>query len=237
MTGREIRGLLYAMLTVRRRAHPFRWTVGIAALGIANLFFCAYVEQFADATTGPSALLLLLAAESCFFLTAIGGVFFGDLEGILRKTTLLPVPTNIRYQFALMGVIRNPVILVLWGTAVFAVVVLGSFTGADIGVRALLVFLLGALILISFCTLLFAYMRTRSSAAPVLALTALVLLGMILGTAATSTQHLLAAVLPLQWTSEGIAAAQGGDYVRSAFFAVLLSIPSAGCLYWGSRYA
>jgi len=227
------RALLLSVLALRRRDHPARWAVGTAALGVTNLFFCAYAERFIDDPADTSALLLLLAVESCFFLITVAAVFLGEMEAILRKTSLLPVPVRSRYTFALIGLTRHPAVLVLWGSAVFALAAVGPATWFALPARVLLVLLLGALILTCFCTALFLATRNRSGASRVIAVTMLLLLGAAFWSATTSAEPLLAAVLPLRWTVDGIIAAQSGDIVRCIVSALLLALPTAGCLLWG----
>jgi len=233
--GRTERALLLSALTLRRRSHPATWGVGIAALGVANLFFCAYFERFMDAESGQAPLLLLFAVESCFFLATIAGVFVGELEGILQKTTTLPVAGRTRYEFILLAHMRHPAILVVWGTAMLAASAVGPATFAAILSRAVLTFLLGLLILVCFSTGLYARARSRRTSAPIVAAVALLLLGIGFISAAASTSHFLAVVVPLQWTVSGIFAAQTGEPLRAGLFAFYLLLPSVACIIWGRR--
>ncbi len=230
------RALLLSLLRLRRRNHPATWSVGIGVLGVANLLFCAYFERFINTHTDESGLLVLLAVESCFLLTVIGAVFAGELEGILRKTTTLPVTQHMHYQFALLALVRHPAILVLWGTAVFAVAAVGPATVTAMLFRAELALLLGTLLLTCFCTLLYARARGGSTSAPVIAVAALTLLAIVFASATVPAEHLLSAFLPLQWTVDGIIAADAGDVYRSGLFTLYLVIPSATCFLWGRRY-
>ncbi|HSQ75727.1 MAG TPA: hypothetical protein VLT13_09240, partial [Bacteroidota bacterium] len=84
VTGREARSLLLSALKLRRRDHPIRWSVGTGVLGVANLFFCAYMERFTGDARDTTALLPFLAVESGIFLTAIAAVYLGELDVLLR---------------------------------------------------------------------------------------------------------------------------------------------------------
>ncbi len=237
VTGREARGLLLSALKLRRRDHPVRWSVGTAVLGVANLFFCAYMERFIGDTGDSTELLSFLAVESGVFLSAIAAVFLGEMDLLLRKTALLPYPGRVRFQFALTGMLRHPAILVLWGTACFALAVIGPIEWIPLLASTFFCLLLGALLLICFCTVLTVPTLVHSGGAPVIAFAALLILGMVFWSAASSAGHLLAAVLPLQWTVDGIAAARAGHSGKAALNVLLLVLPSAACLFWGTRHA
>jgi hypothetical protein len=234
--GLTERSLLLSALALRRRSHPATWGVGIAALGVANLLFCAYFERYIDAQSGQAPLLLLFAVESCFFLATIAGVFVGEIEGILHKTSTLPVAGRTRYAFVLLAHVRHPAVLVVWGTAVFAASAVGPATFAAICARTVLTLLLGLLILVCFSTALFARARSRATSAPIVAVAALFLLGIGFISAVASTTHFLGVLVPLQWTVDGIFAAQTGEPVRAVLFAFYLLLPSLACIVWGRRH-
>lgn len=233
--GRTARSHLLSALALRRRSHPATWGVGVAALGVANLLLCAYFERFMDSQSGQAPLLLLFAVESCFFLATIAGVFVGELEGILHKTVTLPVAGRTRYEFVLLAQIRHPAILVVWGTAVLAAPAVGPATVAAILSRIVLTLLLGLLILVCFSTALYARARSRATSAPIVAVVALLLLGIGFLSAVASTSHFLAVIVPLQWTVSGIFAAQTGEPLRAGIFAFYLLLPSVACIVWGRR--
>jgi len=237
VSGRDARGLLLSALKLRRRDHPIRWSVGTAVLGVANLFFCAYMERFTGDARGTTTLLPFLAVESGILLTAIAAVYLGEMEVLLRKTALLPYPGRIRFQFTLTALLRHPAILVLWGTAVFALAVIGPTGWIPIIASTVFSILLGTLLLTCFCTVLTVPALFRSSGTPIIAITGLFILGMVFWSATSSAEHLLAAVLPIRWTADGIGAAQAGQFGRAAFMACLLVLPSAACVHWGSRHA
>lgn len=237
VTGREARGLLLSALKLRRRDHPVRWSVGAAVLGVANLFFCAYMERFIDGTGDATGLLSFLAVESGVLLSAIAAVFLGEMDLLLRKTALLPYPGWVRFQFALTGMLRHPAILVLWATACFALAVIGPVEWIPLLAGTFFCILLGALLLTCFCTVLTVPTLVHSGGAPVIALAALFILGMVFWSATTSAEHLLAAVLPLRWTVDGIAAARAGHSGEAALNGLLLILPTAACLFWGTRHA
>ena len=45
-------------------------------------------------------------------------VFLGEIQAVLRRTTVFAYPARVRFHFVLGGALRHPAILVLWGTAV-----------------------------------------------------------------------------------------------------------------------
>jgi len=230
------RSLLLSALALRRKSHPATWSLGIAALGVANLLFCAYFERYIDAQSGEAPLLLLFAVESCFFLATIAGVFVGEIEGILHKTSTLPVAGRTRYEFVLLAHVRHPAVLVVWGTAVFAASAVGPVTMGAILARTVLTLLLGLLILVCFSTSLYARARSRATSAPIVAVAALLLLGIGFISAVASTTHFLGVIVPLQWTVDGIFAAQTGEPVHAVLFASYLLLPSLACIVWGRRH-
>ena len=75
----------------RQLRHTARWTVGIAVIGVLNLFVCAYLERFLSKDRARNGFIILLAAESFFLLLTGAAVVDGELGSIARRTRVLPL--------------------------------------------------------------------------------------------------------------------------------------------------
>lgn len=233
-------GTIRLLLTASRQRqarHTARWTIGIAALGLANLLMCAWLERFVTDWPDGEGLLLLAAVEAAFLLFAASAVFAGELEAILQQSLLLPVHRGDRHLFLLLAVIRHPAIVVVLLTALLAAALIGPAGAVSAFTRVGFMSLLSAAMLTSITAVFTLRARGGAGGRFTLALTAGAGVVVVIAAAVVSPGPVLLAIPPLRWALEGTLAADQGAMGRAGLRALLLAAWSALAIAAGRRHA
>ena len=221
----------------RQIRHSASWTVGIAVLGLLNLIACAYLEQFIGARNAPDGFMLFLAVESGFLLLTGAAVVNTELEIIARKTRVLPVTAAQRYNFVILSLARHKAMQMIAGTGLFAVGILGPTSPLVIAGRVGMTALLMLLIFALMSTLTILRVRPGASGGSIMAITGLVLAGLVVFAAVMSPGPILQVLYPLRWTMQGVLAIQHGMVLPALRYAAGLLLLAGACVFLGRRYA
>jgi hypothetical protein len=232
-------GLRLLLEAGRRRQlrHTGQWAVGIAVIGVLNLFICAYLERFLGAGLAGDGFLILLAAESFFLLLTGAAVVAGELESIARSARVLPLTARSRFDFIFLSLIRHRAVLMVAGTALFAVGAIGPPAPASVTGRVLLVALLELMLLAGLATITVLRTRPGASARSALALLGLATAGIIIAAVVSAPGPVLRTVLPLRWVLDGAVAIQSGHPFTASKPVLWLFLSTVICIVIGRRYA
>lgn len=224
--------------TDRRQArHSGWWTIGIAVLGILNLFACAYLERFVEGDHALDGFMMFLATESFFLLLTGAAVVNSGLESIARRTRILPLTPATRYDFVFLALVRHRAMLMITGTAVFAGAILGPATAPAIAGRIVMMSLLIFLLFALMSTLTILRIRPGAAARSIIAFAGLTAAGSLLFAAVASPGPLLNILFPLRWTALGAAEVHRGDILPALPYAVYLVAAAGACAWAGRRNA
>lgn len=221
----------------RRLRHTARWTVGIGVIGVLNLFVCAYLERFLVAGSAQNGFLILLAAESFFLLLTGAAVVAGELGSIAHSARVLPLTARTRFDFIFLALLRHRAVLMIAGTALFAVGVIGPPAPASVAGRVILVALLELMLLAALAAITVLRTRPGASARSALALLGLAAAGIIVAAIVSSPGPVLRTILPLRWVLEGAMAIQSGHPVAASGPVLFLVVSTIACVFLGRRYA
>jgi hypothetical protein len=229
--------LLLEAVDERQRRHTSSWTVGIAVLGLVNLFVCAYLERFIGADSISDGFMLFLAAEAFFVLLTATAVISNELDSIAQRIRLLPLTPALRYDLVFVSLLRHRAMCVISGTALFAVALLGSTQPAHVAARIAMTTLL-LLLLYAVMSTLTIFRGHRSNARRSFgAVIGLVAVFFLVVTAVASPGPVLQIVVPLRWTMAGIVAAQESNMAASLANAAYLLVITGVFAWVGRRYA
>ena len=183
---------------------------------IANLFFCAYMEQYLKTDPGGHYLSLFLVIEFSVMGFISVGAIMGRLGEMILKTSIFPIPASSYLIFLVASLMRRPVILALLLSTLFFLMI--PFHSSVV-MASLCVFLAGSafldieLIIVVICLVL-----TRSSQPlagfAILGLYAVV--AVVLGAMVFHLDTLLDALPIISWSVKGIIAAQHGLIIPGA---------------------
>lgn len=221
----------------RQQRHSAWWTVGVAVLGLLNLFACAYLERFVESDGSGEGSMLFLATESFFLLLTGAAVVNSGLETIARRTRILPLDAASRYDHVFLALLRHRAMLMIAGTAVFAGAILGPATVPAIAGRIVMTSLLILLLFTLMSTLTILRIRPGAAARAIIASTALAAAGFLVIAAVVSPGPVLNIIIPLRWTALGIAEIHHGSILPALPYAVYLVIAAGACAWTGRRYA
>lgn len=187
--------------TARRiKAGPF-------VLGFSNLLFCGYWDQYLRSDPTPAALTNLFCLESSLVVILVIGYYIQHFKEIVVKTAVFPNPPASRLAFVLGGIIRRPMILVVWGTTSLFLIVFYRHTPfvMTAALAGFTVVLLEFLLIV--CVLLLAVRRWRGI--PVLAPVAVLGCVILLASAAVFHKTGLMAMVPVvSWAADVVASIQ-----------------------------
>ncbi len=221
----------------RQTRHSAWWTIGVAALGLLNLFACAYLERFIGSDRSGEGFILFLATESFFALLTGAAVANSGLETLARRTRVLPLAAATRFDFVLLALVRHRALLMLTGTAVFAGALLGPATVPGVGGRVVMMTLLMLLLMVLMSTLLILRIRPGAAGRSILASAGLAAAAFLIATAVMSPGPVLRILLPLRWVASGVAEVEQGNIIPALSNAMYLAIAAAACAWIGRRYA
>lgn len=219
----------------RQLRHSAWWSIGIAVLGLLNLFACAYLERFVEGDQTGEGFMVFLAAESFFLLLTGGAVVNSGLETIASRTRILPITAASRYDFIILALLRHRAMLMIAGTAVFAAAILGPSTVVAITGRIVMVSLLMLLLFALMSTLTILRIRPGAAARSLMAFMGLAAAGVFLVAAVASPGPVLHILIPLRWTAHAVAELHRGNILSALPYAVYLTA-SAGACAWAGRH-
>jgi hypothetical protein len=206
-------------------------------LGIVNLFFCGYSDQYmrSDASGHYLCLFFFLEASVCWALSL--AVLIQQGRDVLGKTKVYPVPAWSRMMFALWVGFSGSLFRTLWMTASLFLVVL-YFNQPVMMIAALLFFTLlmaNAVVVASFFLVL-SVRSSSSGGAPVLAIAfsggAVLLLTLFF-----RIPDVLVYTPGAAWAAAGVIAAAGGHTLASLGNGLLLIGTLAGFTLAGWKAA
>jgi hypothetical protein len=217
---------------VRRSA---RWTVGIAALGVLNLFLCAYLEGFVS--DGAEGFMLFLAIESSFLLLTGAAVVNGDLQTISRSTRVFPMTSSARFYFVFLSLLRHRGTLIIALTMLFAVALLGPRAPISVAGRVVMAVLLELFLFSAMSMLTVLRVRPGGETRSLLALAGLILASLLVLTAVVTPGPILNIIYPLRWTTTGVYMIHHGETLLALRYAGYLMMSAGACVLIGRRYA
>ena len=208
-----------------------------AFVGIANLFFCAYMEQYMKRDPQGHYLSLFLLIEFSAVALVSVGTFIKSMSELISKCTVFPAPPPSYFLFVIAGFVRKPVVVALLaGTILFLVVPLTS--------TPLLALLSAALAFVAFLDIelivaLLCLRLTRSTqpVAGVAILSFYMLIGVVLGSIIFHFNALLDAAPILSWTVNGIVAIRDGAPGSAIAPALALVLTFLAAVFLGKRLA
>jgi len=210
--------------------------VRFAAIGTGNLLLCSYYERFLQDEAWTGALLTLLFLESVLLAVWVVRHFLSAIAPVLYRASLFGTSSSSRFWFALLGTISHPLLLTLWGTTLLAIVVLCASSPGGILLAMFITLALGLnMVAVILAVLLFA--NRSPDAVGLLLLIGSGLIALVaMASLLTWSSGILATMLPLAWSADGLRAVQQGDFWTAAQSLVLLTLfPSASVLF-GRRY-
>lgn len=237
VTGSSPLRLMLEATRTRELRHSARWTVGIATLGIINLFLCAFLESFVNDRNGEDGFMLFLAVESSFLLLAGAAVVNGDLETISRRTWVFPMTSSARFSFVFLSLLRHRATFIIAVTTVFASALLGPRAPVSVGGRVIMTALLELFLFSAMSLLTILRIRPAGETRSLLSLAGLILAGILVLTAVVTPGPILNIIYPLRWTTAGVLMIHQGETLAALPYAGYLMIFTGACVLIGRRYA
>jgi hypothetical protein len=208
--------------------------VGIA---IANFFLCAFYERYLVGPGWSEALVTLLAIESGLLISLAMAIQLQLINPILERTHIHPVTSRSRFSFIAGTLLHHRYLLMLWGSAAFAMTLMVRPTLAGAFPVGLSFLVPGIAFVFVSAAVLVLLRRWHTSGTLALALLAIITCVTSAVTIVFPESHLLDMMMPLRWCMLSCTAALAGEYGRSLLW--LLPFVLIGALAWegGSRYA
>lgn len=200
----------------RIKAHP-------VILGILNLFFCGYVDQFLQHDVDGHYLSLFFFVEAALLILVAITAFVRSGSEIIHKSTVFPSTSTSRLLFVFWGNLRRSASIALWLTTGIFVVVFYSATWL-IAIGALMVFVLMVLA-IEMLTAGLCLWLTKSSH-PIMGfavVSMLVVFGMMISSVIFRQNTLLSSMPILSFAVDAIVAMQRVAIRNYVINAVLLA--------------
>ncbi len=225
------------VVRVREAVPQTRSTVIAAAMGIANIFLCAFFERYVAGPGWREALVTLLALESGLLMIVAMGIHLQTIDPVLKRTRVHPVHPGARFAFVVLTLLRHRYVLVLWGSALFSLTLMVHPTPGSLPFVVLAFLVPGIALVIISATLFVLFERWTASGAVALAALGVVACVTSMVTIMFPGSHLLELLMPLRWCSLSCSAALSGDFFLSA--AQLLPFAALAAIAWvgGAHYA
>jgi hypothetical protein len=235
VTAPHIRLLLQARPGREGRSTGSRG-VRFAVIGAGNILLCSYYERFLQDEAWTGALLTLLFLESVILGVWVVRHFLSAIAPVLHRASLFGTSSSSRFWFAFIGTASHPLSLTLWGTTMLAVAVLcASSPGAVL--LALCITLALELNVVAVILVVLLPVNRSPDAVGLLLLTGGGLLVVAaLASLLTWSSGILATILPLAWSAEGLSAVQQGDFRTAAQSLALLTIFPTASVLLGRRW-
>ncbi len=237
MNAPSVLALLTRAAAERQARHGASWSIGIAALGIANLFACAYLERYIGTGSDADGFMLLFAVESFFLLLTGAAVINRELAVIAARTRVMPLTSSQRYDFVFLSLLRHRAMVMISATALFAVAVLGHGTAATIAGRCVLTGLLITLLAALMSTIMVLHVRPGATTRSIIAVIGIAVFALLTITAVIAPGPVLNVIYPLRWTTHGVVAVSHGSILPALPEATYLALTAAACIIVGRRHA
>lgn len=237
MNAPSVLSLLTTAARERQARHGASWSIGIVALGVANLFACAYLERYIGTGNDAEGFMLLFAVESFFLLLTGAAVINRELAVIAERTRVMPLTSGQRYDFVLLSLFRHRAMVMISATALFAVAVLGHGTPTTVAGRCVLTALLIALIASLMSTIMVLHARPGATARSIIAVTGIAIFVLLTITAVIAPGPVLNVIYPLRWTTNGTVALSHGSLLPALPEAAYLALTATACIIVGRRHA
>jgi len=235
VTAPHIRLLLQARPGGEGRSTGSRG-VRFAAIGAGNILLCSYYERFLQDEAWAGALLTLLFLESVFLAVWVVRHFLSAIAPVLYRASLFGTSSSSRFWFAIIGTGSHPLFLTFWGTTMLAIVVLCASSPGGVLLAMCITLALGLNVVAVFLTVLLFVNRSPDAIGLLLLAGGGLLVVAALASLLTWSSGILATMLPLAWSADGLSAVQRGDLWSAAQSLALLTLfPAAGVLL-GRRF-
>lgn len=210
--------------------------VRFAVIGAGNILLCSYYERFLQDEAWTGALLTLLFLESILLAVWVVRHFLSGIAPVLHRASLFGTRSSSRFWFAFLGTASHPLLLTLWGTTVLSIALLCASSPEGILLAMCITLALGLNVVAVVLTVLLLTNRSPDAVGLLLLTGGGLLVVAALASLVTWSSGIIATVLPLEWSAEGLRAVQQGDFWRAAQSLALLTLfPAAGVLL-GRRY-
>ncbi len=235
VTAPHVRLLLQARPGPEGRSTGSRG-VRFAAIGAGNLLLCSYYERFLQDEAWAGALLTLLFIESVFLAAWVVRHFLSAIAPVLYRASLFGTRSSSRFWFAFLGTTSHPLLLTLWGTTVLAIAVFCASSPGGVLIAMCITLALGLNVVTVILTVLLLANRSPDTVGLLLLSGGGLLVVAALASLLTWSNGIIATILPLSWSAEGLGAVQQDDFCRAAqSLALLIPFPAAAVLL-GRRY-
>jgi hypothetical protein len=235
VTAPHIRLLLQARPGGEGRSTGSRG-VRFAAIGAGNILLCSYYERFLQDEAWAGALLTLLFLESVFLAVWVVRHFLSAIAPVLYRASLFGTSSSSRFWFAIIGTGSHPLFLTLWGTTMLAIAVLCASSPGGAVLAMCITLSLGLNVVAVILTVLLFVNRSPDAIGLLLLAGSGLLAVAALASLLTWSSGILATMLPLAWSADGLSAVQRDDLWTAAQSLALLTLfPAAGVLL-GRRF-
>ncbi|MFI5252243.1 MAG: hypothetical protein ACHQQQ_07435 [Bacteroidota bacterium] len=192
------------------RSHPF-------IFGLANIIFCAYMDQLIRNDTGTHYLTLYIGVEAVVSILFTMAYFMGSVKEVLIKTTSLPVSSPSRFIFVLMSSLRRPLFLGFYFTNCFFLALFFWNTRFLVGWSVVLfsLMILDIQLIIAILAILHNKISFAGLGVTILFISFILIAGSIL-----FHQDLILGGLPLiQWVVNALSALKSGEESQAMIYA------------------
>jgi hypothetical protein len=210
--------------------------VRFAAIGTGNLLLCSYYERFLQGDADTGALLTLLFLQSMFLAVWVVHHFLSTVTPVLYRASLFGTRSSSRFWFAFWGTVSHPLLLTLWGSSVIAIVVLCAPSVGGALFAIFIVLVLGLNLVAVILTVLLLTNRSPDAVGLLVLVGGGLAILAAMASLVTWSSGILATILPLAWSAEGLRAVQRGDYWTAAQSLAWLILFPAIAILFGRRY-
>lgn len=210
--------------------------VRFAAIGAGNILLCSYYERFLQDEASTGALLTLLFLESVFLAVWVVRHFLAAIAPVLYRASLFGTRSSSRFWFAFLGTTSHPLLLTLWGTTTLAIAVLCASSPGSVLLAMCLTLALGLNVVAVILMVLLLTSRSPDAIGLLLLTGGGLLVVAAVASLLTWSSGIIATMLPLAWSAEGLRAVQQGDFRAAAQSLVLLTLFPAAAVLLGRRY-
>ena len=235
VTAPHVRLLLQARPAGKGRGTGSRG-VRFAAIGAGNILLCSYYERFLQDEASTGALLTLLFLESVLLAVWVVRHFLSAITPVLYRASLFGTRSSSRFWFAFLGTASHPLLLTFWGTTVLAIAVLCASSPEGVLLAMCITLALGLNVVAVVLTVLLMTNRSPDAVGLLLLTGGGLLVVSALASLVTWSSGIIATVLPLAWSAEGLRSVQRGDLWSAAQSLVLLTLFPAAAVLLGRRY-
>ncbi len=208
-----------------------------AFVGILNLFFCAYMEQYLKNDPQGHYLSLFLLIEYSIVALISVGTFMRSMNELIFKSSVFPSTPLSYLMFVIVGFFRKPVVAALIGGTILFLIV--PFASAPFSALLCMVFAVVAFLDIELIVAVLCLRLTRSAqpVAGIAILCVYALIGVVFAAIIFHVNALLDAAPIVSWTVQGIIAIRNGALASAGAPALALLLTLAAALFLGKKIA